>query len=402
MTRNRFQLILRFLHFADNTAALPNDRCQKIVENDTYTFAQQCNPGSILVVDENNMDNKRKKYDFDNPKHLQELIDLIEDGNVSEIDNLEVPGGESSDEEDGILDNCENKSIIRPGVDALTRRDTETLEEGDGSENDNEELGRTYDSDDEYNNIPDEVAGYSGTKKLGNNEILKLPRGSVDEVVNKEKNVVLVKWLDTKTVKLASNYVSAGNLDIVRRWDKKGSCYVNRPEIVKDYNYGISGVDLMDQMINYYRIFIRSRKWTLRVIMHMIDFALTNSWLEYRKDCDKCNTTNKDRMKFLDFRIRVAESLINMGNSVSRKRGRPASSSPKLSISTFKRRGETRPFLEIQTDNFGHIPEFNSKKEATRCKNTDCNGSSHVFCTKCKIHLCLIKARNCFAAFHEQ
>uniref|UniRef100_A0A6P7FDS3 PiggyBac transposable element-derived protein 4-like n=1 Tax=Diabrotica virgifera virgifera TaxID=50390 RepID=A0A6P7FDS3_DIAVI len=55
MTRNRFQLLLRFLHFADNTAALPNDRCHKIrklFEMTQLRFAQQCNPGSILVIDE--------------------------------------------------------------------------------------------------------------------------------------------------------------------------------------------------------------------------------------------------------------------------------------------------------------------------------------------------------------
>ncbi|CAG9826142.1 unnamed protein product [Diabrotica balteata] len=84
---------------------------------------------TVKPDERDNMDYKRKKYDFDNPKYFQELIDLKEDGNVSEIYNLEVPGGESSDEEDGILDNCENKSIIRPGIDALTRLDTETLEE---------------------------------------------------------------------------------------------------------------------------------------------------------------------------------------------------------------------------------------------------------------------------------
>lgn len=55
MSRNRFQLLLKCVHFADNAAVEPNDRLHKIkdlFEMVQNNFIQQCNPGEFLAVDE--------------------------------------------------------------------------------------------------------------------------------------------------------------------------------------------------------------------------------------------------------------------------------------------------------------------------------------------------------------
>ncbi|KAF0749820.1 piggyBac transposable element-derived protein 3-like [Aphis craccivora] len=59
---------------------------------------------------------------------------------------------------------------------------------------------------------------------------------------------------------------------------------VQRPEVVARYNEGIREVDKCDHLISLYRIFIRSKKWTLRLITHGIDIAAVNSWIEYKKE----------------------------------------------------------------------------------------------------------------------
>ncbi|KAG5879743.1 hypothetical protein JTB14_021492 [Gonioctena quinquepunctata] len=106
-------------------------------------------------------------------------------------------------------------------------------------------------------------------------EMKKKNRGFSEEIVDEKENVVVVQWYDNKPVCLASNYVGKGEEDVVKRWDKNHSKYieVTRPEIIHDYNHGMGGVDLMDHLMSYYRIFIRSKKWPPRVIMHMVDFA---------------------------------------------------------------------------------------------------------------------------------
>eukprot|EP00102_Acyrthosiphon_pisum_P021760 XP_016658970.1 PREDICTED: piggyBac transposable element-derived protein 3-like isoform X2 [Acyrthosiphon pisum] len=65
---------------------------------------------------------------------------------------------------------------------------------------------------------------------------------------------------------------------------KKKYILINRPEIVKLYNQSMGGVDKHDQLVSYFRTFIKSRKWTLRMVTHAFDMATVNSWLEYKMD----------------------------------------------------------------------------------------------------------------------
>ena len=94
---------------------------------------------------------------------------------------------------------------------------------------------------------------------------------------------------------MASNFVGVGNVDTVKRWDKKNKKYtdVARPEVIKLYNHSMGGVDLLDQMISIYRIYIRSKKWTLRMIFHAVDFTAVNSWFEYRRECERLKIKKK-------------------------------------------------------------------------------------------------------------
>jgi len=40
-------------------------------------------------------------------------------------------------------------------------------------------------------------------------------------------NIGLVQWFDNKVVNLASNFITSGNTDVIRRWDKKNKTYVD-------------------------------------------------------------------------------------------------------------------------------------------------------------------------------
>lgn len=93
--------------------------------------------------------------------------------------------------------------------------------------------------------------------------------------------IVLVKWQDNKPVILASNFVGIGKCDIAKRWDKVKKTYVqiSRPEIIKEYNSAMGGVDKTDFLISLYRTKMRTRKWTVRMIFHAVDMAITNDWL---------------------------------------------------------------------------------------------------------------------------
>ncbi|VVC98367.1 unnamed protein product [Leptidea sinapis] len=62
---------------------------------------------------------------------------------------------------------------------------------------------------------------------------------------------------------------------------------VEGPEIVRKYNHAVGGIDLLDQLMSYYRTFIKLKKWPLRMIFHASDLAVVQAFREYEIDNDK-------------------------------------------------------------------------------------------------------------------
>ncbi|XP_060840869.1 piggyBac transposable element-derived protein 3-like [Rhopalosiphum padi] len=240
-----------------------------------------------------------------------------------------------------------------------------------------------------------------------------LGRGTTFEISSNvpDINIGLVKWYDNKPIYLCSNIVTSGEVDKVKRWDrkKKEYVYIERPEIVRHYNKTMGGVDKHDQLVSFYRCFIKSKKWTLRMVSHAFDMAVSNSWLEYVEDAKKLKVPKKEIMDLLNFRMRLAEELIYVGKTVnppSKKKGRPTNTpSPvakkKLYSETQKMMlVDSRPTTSVQHDSINHLPNYDGRKESTRCKNTGCKGRTHVYCNKCNVHLCFTSKSNCFSVFH--
>ncbi|CAK9827654.1 PiggyBac transposable element-derived protein 2 [Anthophora retusa] len=241
---------------------------------------------------------------------------------------------------------------------------------------------------------------------ISDKDIKKKKSGYSEDLVSQD-DIITVKWLDNKPVHMASNFVGTGTTDKAKRWDKQKSAYIeiDRPEVVREYNKSMGGVDLLDMYISLYRIYGPSRKWTLRVIMHFVDFALSNSWVEYKQDCIKAKIRKKDIMDLLEFRMHVSKSLIYMNKPVNiKKRGRPSKSKRENTPDRTRKFSccEKRPMTEIQYDNVDHMPQIDDKTEATRCKLPLCKGRTHFYCDKCRVHLCLVKERNCFERFHRK
>lgn len=142
----------------------------------------------------------------------------------------------------------------------------------------------------------------------------KQGRGSSSECVSNDGNVIVTRWYDNKVVNMASNFVGIGEKDQTKRWDKATRTHqiFDRQQVIQLYNDNMGGVDLMDQLLQYYRISIRCRKWTLKAIMHFIDFAIVNSWIEYRRDCKRLKYAEKDIMDSMAFRAEVANTLNNV------------------------------------------------------------------------------------------
>uniref|UniRef100_A0A1B6IJU4 PiggyBac transposable element-derived protein domain-containing protein n=1 Tax=Homalodisca liturata TaxID=320908 RepID=A0A1B6IJU4_9HEMI len=95
---------------------------------------------------------------------------------------------------------------------------------------------------------------------------------------------------------------------------------ITRPHAISEYTF-MGGVDMVDRMIAHYPHGIKSKKWYLRVFVHLLNVSLVNAWLCFTKSVD-------GKMDLLSFKSFVANALIAKGLCDTKKRGRPSSMSP--------------------------------------------------------------------------
>jgi hypothetical protein len=87
-------------------------------------------------------------------------------------------------------------------------------------------------------------------------------------------------WQDTKPVCVLSNFhdpQAVGNVN--RRVGDRPHQVVEAPQALADYQLHMKGVDLMDQMVGYYLLNHRSKKWWRRVFFYLFSVSVHNSYV---------------------------------------------------------------------------------------------------------------------------
>ncbi|TWW69454.1 Homeodomain-interacting protein kinase 2 [Takifugu flavidus] len=186
-------------------------------------------------------------------------------------------------------------------------------------------------------------------------------RGTSKEVSSEDGQLCVVKWFDNKPVLMISAVHGTQPEDTCQRWDKKQKKYVSvsRPCIVREYNIKMGGVDLIDRMISYFRMSSRTKKWTIRMLMHFTDLALANSWLLYRKDLATCGAPRKSIMQFLEFRMDVARTFLAQHHSQEEDADSPELSEGDDDSSESKKRPVMAvPHVSVRRRANAHLPEM--------------------------------------------
>ncbi|CAF4636240.1 unnamed protein product [Rotaria socialis] len=160
-------------------------------------------------------------------------------------------------------------------------------------------------------------------------ELTREGRGAMDYRIAEVDGVELcaTRWYDNNVVNCLSTLHGCDNTDLAKRWSSKEKTHVHisRPFVIKDYNENMGGVDLLDMLISLYRINIRSVKYYMKIIFHLIDLSLVNAWLLYRRHCSQNQIHKKDVLSLLTFRIDVAKSLLQSSPPPPPvQRGRPS------------------------------------------------------------------------------
>jgi hypothetical protein len=214
----------------------------------------------------------------------------------------------------------------------------------------------------------------------------KLQKGEIQAF--QRGKVMALKWQDKKTVCLLSTIHNATTKVVKNRCGKD----VVKPKVVCDYNDTMGGVDRSDQEMSYYPSSRKQQhKYYKKIFRHFIDQAIWNSYIIFTK------ISSGKKIDFIEYRMQLVEDHIE-------KYSDPNIQSPKGRPSAFP-----NP-LRLTARHFAsHIPPNAIKKEPRRqcavcCSKKNDNGKrirkeTRIWCKDCGVGLCL---EPCFEIYHTK
>lgn len=241
---------------------------------------------------------------------------------------------------------------------------------------------------------------------FSNDSVMKRKgRGGFEEkkTVIESVEIRAVKWMNVRRLIVASTFASAEPVCMEKTWDRKliKRISIKCPSIVNQYKTFKEGVEAFDTLISTCPIQLKVAKFYQKFFYYFLDMVIVNSWLLYQRDCNSLCVPQKIHKDIIAFRASIAHTLCLQGKDLSRKRDGQQFTDIEREFEKKKQRGSVKPIptQEVRSDSVGHWPEFGRVRQ--RCKHPTCKGLTPNKCTKCNVHLCLNKKKNCFRDFHE-
>lgn len=203
-------------------------------------------------------------------------------------------------------------------------------------------------------------------------EMQKKDRGVFHHMYDKANKLLFVRWKDNSVVTMVTNHDTVEPLGKVKRWSttEKRKIDVPQPRLFANYNSSMGGVDLLDQAVNNYRICIRGKKWWWPLFTHSLNVAVVNAWRLHL-------LAHKDNMSLIKFHRSVTQHYLKS-----------------FGKATVSKRGPVSLPRSIAKDGIGHFPKKLDKQ--LRCRQ--CHLRARWSCLKCGVTLCI--ERDCFINFH--
>ncbi len=175
----------------------------------------------------------------------------------------------------------------------------------------------------------------------------------------------------------------------VKRRKKDGTQKeVESPPCLPDYQKYMRGVDRGDQLMGYYNVGRRSKKWWKRVFSYLIEVCILNA-----HNLHKFST--QPQVDFLQFRLNLATQLIGTMKKASRGRTQSVDRTKLLRLDSSK----------------GHLPGVAPRRRCVVCCKVrekrdltkhEYRHESCIKCSVCEVHLCLNEKRNCYKLYHTE
>jgi Transposase IS4 len=301
MTRNRFQILLRNWHFADNANANVEDRTHKVKDLLTMLIAKFANarsPAEEIVVDES-MIPFRGRLLF-----KQYLPGKAHKYGVKVFKLCDKNGYTF------------NAAIYTGKTDAkLSVPTTVVLRLSQPYLN----AGRTLVTDNYFtsielaNKLLDMQSHLVGTLRVNRRGLPRtvttasLKKGEVRAAENRA-GIVIQKWKDKRDVLILSTK-HGGNLVSVGKKNKHKEEIV-KPAAVVFYNSVKQGIDISDQMSSYHSPIRKTVKWYHKVAEELLfGTTVVNAWILYNDHCISCGRPDK-KLQITAFREYLVKSLL--------------------------------------------------------------------------------------------
>ena len=367
MSRNRFQILLRFFHFVD-TSIQSEDRLYKvrpIMDYFNNIMKKNYVPDKSLCIDESMMlwrgrlifrqyiKNKKRKYGV-------KLYELCESNGL--IIKIKICCGK----EEGA------QSEMGHASDVVLHLAEDFLDKGYVLFMDNfynsVSLTKALTSKSTY------VCGTLRSNRKGNPKDViaeKLKKGEM--VWRRNMDVTVCKWKDKRDVLTISNMHRVEMVEVRNRNGK----VMMKPNIVRDYNAGMSGVDRSDQMLSYYSALRKTIRWPKKVGLHIFEMMIHNAHSLY---CQQSGS----KMKRLSFREQLVLHLLHDKLPNAKRRRRDGGC-------------VTQHYLE-------YLPPTEKKQRPTKpcrvCTRNKKRKETRYFCAACEDHppLCVVE---CFKTYHS-
>ena len=119
----------------------------------------------------------------------------------------------------------------------------------------------------------------------GVKEIKKKERGAYDYQYDDQKKLLVCRWNDNTVVTVVSNVHGVFPLQKAKRWSgvQKRHLEIDQPNAIKRYNSSMGGTDRMDQNIATYSIGIRSKNWWWSLFIWLLDVSIGNAHYLYKR-----------------------------------------------------------------------------------------------------------------------
>ena len=206
-----------------------------------------------------------------------------------------------------------------------------------------------------------------------------------ETIARRHGSIVVSKWKDKRDV-LTLSTIHSGRLAKSTKKNRRGE-EITKPDCILDYNAHMCGIDHLDQLLSYYSPLRKTLKWYRKVVLQVLDMAVSNAFLLYKKTGGK--------QPHIWFRTQVIHSLLS-----SRDRSVEPSIAPRA-LGHHKASDLSR----LEGQHYMDVIPPTEKKAAPTTKCVVCNKhgkrkETRYICETCpsKPALCVVP---CFKQFHS-